>query len=685
MWHALYDIIPRRGIRKLGHNRYFLAADAILLALAIYASFVLRLESLDIGRYQGAAVGFIGLVVPLVIGLGYATGVYNRYWHYASFNEIVLLVRSTALALAVAFFLVFVIVTLADVTMTVPRSIPFIFAPLAFIAVIAPRFAVRAIAQYTRLERKSSHTAASAAPDEPPEAPLPTLVIGAGTAGSLVVREIQQHTQSSIRIVGFIDDDTAKHGLQIHGMTVLGSCRDIPQIARDSGAKQVIIAMPEAPGPTIRDIVTICKAAELQAKVIPALHELISGRVQLSQIRDVQISDLLQRDPVQTDMDAIGSLIQGKRVLITGGGGSIGSELCRQVLRFHPSELLIVGRGENSIFQIHNELRCRSIEMFHEDGYNSTPTILRPIIADIRFANRMQAVFEHYQPQIVFHAAAHKHVPLMEYNPTEAIVNNILGTSNVLRASRAVDVERFVMISTDKAVNPTSIMGASKRACEYLVQQAAYETGKHYVAVRFGNVLGSRGSVVLTFKKQIARGGPVTVTHPDIERYFMTIPEAVQLVLQAAVLGKGGEVFALDMGQRVKIADLARDLIRLSGLEVGRDIEIVYTGMRPGEKLYEELFTEVEVCTRTIHDKIFIATDLQHQLPFNLNHAIDLLVIRAEANDAVGIRQILQELIPQHKLTEVAPDGPAKGADEAAPVEPLKVRAVGSWTDPAIA
>lgn len=402
----------------------------------------------------------------------------------------------------------------------------------------------------------------------------------------------------------------------------------------------------------------------MQTKIIPAIHELLGGKVTIKQLRDIEIEDLLRREPIQTDTSAVSNLIRGKRVLVTGGGGSIGSELCRQVLATEPAELVIVGHGENSVFVAQNMLARLAAEQ-------SVSTKLIAVIADVRVPERIQAIFACYQPQIVFHAAAHKHVPLMEAHPSEAITNNVLGTQNLLAAAQAADVECFVMISTDKAVNPTSIMGTSKRVAELLVHEAACLSGRPYMVVRFGNVLGSRGSVVLTFKQQIASGGPVTVTHPEMCRFFMTIPEAVQLVLQAATLGSGGEVFTLDMGEPVKIADLARDMIELSGLEPGKDIDIVYTGLRPGEKLYEELFVPGEEYRRTSHEKVFIAHNAGSFVPENLLQLMEALRIAAQADDAASIRRLLQTLVPQfhqplvHPVREIALANGSSAEEEA--------------------
>ena len=408
----------------------------------------------------------------------------------------------------------------------------------------------------------------------------------------------------------------------------------------------------------------------MRARIIPGMYELLSGSASIGQLRDVQIDDLLRREPVHTDTEQVAALIRGRRVLVTGAGGSIGSELCRQIVRYEPAELILLGHGENSVFDIHNEMKnglkvegSRSnvqpagvhlpLSTFH----------LQPVIADIRDAERLAAVFAAHRPEIVFHAAAHKHVPLMEGNAEDAVTNNVLGTRRLVEASVAAGVEHFVLVSTDKAVNPSSVMGATKRVAELIVQDAAHRTGRSFVAVRFGNVLGSRGSVVPFFQRQIAAGGPVTVTHPDVKRYFMTIPEAVQLVLQAAALGFGGEIFVLDMGAPVRIADLARDLIRLSGLEPGRDIEICYTGLRPGEKLFEELFGADEVYGQTRHEKIFVyrnghangaagASTGSSSTALSVSplaDQIEALLLAAQRGDAAEVRCRLSELVPEYQ------------------------------------
>jgi FlaA1/EpsC-like NDP-sugar epimerase len=542
--------------------------------------------------------------------------------------------------------------------MSLPRSIPFIFWPLALLVTGAPRFAVRLSAQYARRRPEPRHVAT--------DQPQRVLVVGAGIAGTVVVREMLNNPSLGMEVIGWVDDDPRKRSAWIAGLPVLGNRRAIPQLVADYAIDLVVIAIPGAPGREVRDIVTYCERVGVPTKTIPGLYEMLGGTVSVNQLRDVQIEDLLRREPVQTDTEAVRRLIVGKRVLVTGGGGSIGSEICRQILRFEPSDLIVLGHGENSIFDSCAQLDQQLTAMTRAQGTTlQTAPRVHPVIADIRSPDRIPAVFEHYRPQIVFHAAAHKHVPLMEINPTEAISNNVLGTRNLLDAATLAGVERFVMISTDKAVRPRSVMGASKRVAELLVHQTAWEIGKPYVAVRFGNVLGSRGSVLQTFKRQIAAGGPVTITHPDMKRYFMTIPEAVLLVLQAAVLGKGGEVFMLDMGEPVKIVNLAQDLIELSGLDVGQDIEIVFTGMRPGEKLHEELFIPGESYRRTEHQKIFVIESATGTvLPSQLNQELAQLEDATYTNNIAELMDTLLRLLPDFRPIDEAPTSVLAPADE---------------------
>ncbi len=435
--------------------------------------------------------------------------------------------------------------------------------------------------------------------------------------------------------VALLDDDTSKLGMSIGGVPVRGTLNDLAQVARGWGAREVIIALPSASGDLLRRIVAEAAHLGISARTVPDLQALLTGRLEVGALRRVNIADLLRRDPVVTDLEHVAAELAGKRVLVTGAGGSIGSEICRQVARFRPAELVLLGHGENSIFDIHTELQA----LF--PGLSLTPCI-----ADVRDAGRLAEVFERQRPEVVFHAAAHKHVPLMEANVVEALTNNVLGTHHLLEAAQAAGTGLLVLISTDKAVRPTSVMGTTKRVAELLVQRAARQSGQRYLAVRFGNVLGSRGSVVPTFLKQIEAGGPVKVTHPEMRRYFMTIPEATQLVLQAAALGQGGDLLALDMGEPVVIADMARDLIRLAGREPDVDIRVEFTGMRPGEKLYEEVFQDDGSVERTAHPKVLRVRD-GGAVTENECALVTLLAQCAEGGDAAELLVALASVVPE--------------------------------------
>ena len=459
------------------------------------------------------------------------------------------------------------------------------------------------------------------------------LIVGAGDAGAMLLREIERYHIANRQVVGFIDDDKNKTGKILLGVKVLGTRNELVKIASEKGIDEIIIAMPSVKGKEIKAIINICKETNCKLTILPGLYEIIEGKVSISQLRPVDIEDLLGRDPVKLDTTAVKEYLAGKIVLITGAGGSIGSEIVRQVAKMQPKKLLLLGKGENSIYEITQELKINCPEV---------KTV--PIIADIRDKERIKAIMDYFKPQVVFHAAAHKHVPLMEYQPAEAVRNNILGTKVVADEAAAHNVETFVMISTDKAVNPTSVMGCTKRVAEMYVQSMNKNSGTRFVAVRFGNVLGSRGSVIPLFKKQIAKGGPVTVTHPDMKRYFMTIPEASQLVLQAGAMAKGGEVFVLDMGEPVRIYDLAKDLITLSGLIPDKDIEIKITGLRPGEKLFEELLSAEDGTEKTTHKKIFTAR-IKEIDKAGLDKEISKIL---EITDGEEVVAALQKIVPTY-------------------------------------
>ncbi|MCO5385956.1 nucleoside-diphosphate sugar epimerase/dehydratase [Desulfosporosinus sp.] len=560
--------------------------DALLINLAAFGSFYLRFEEgipLDYYQtYYHTAIG--GTILYLVVF--YVFGLYNRLWQYASTGELLSIVYAVSVGTggtvaAVYFYGLSNADTLSYVRM------PHTAAVLLWLAMVfligGSRFIWR-ILQENTLDR---HV---------PGSQKQVLIVGAGDAGVLAARELKNRNYRDGRPVGFIDDNHSKQKLQLLGIPVLGTRVDIARIVKGHNVDEVIIAMPSASGESVREIVQICENSGVILKIMPGVYDIISGDINVNPIRQVQVEDLLGRDPVSVDLEEVAGYVAGETVFITGAGGSIGSEICRQIARFNPGKLVLLGHGENSIFDIEQELRVE------HPGIDYITEIL-----DIKDREKVFLIFKRYKPGVVFHAAAHKHVPLMERNPEEALKNNVVGTQNLAEAADQVKVKTFVSISTDKAVNPTSVMGATKRTAEMLIQSLDLRSQTKFVAVRFGNVLGSRGSVIPTFKRQIAQGGPVTVTHPDMVRYFMTIPEAAQLVIQAGAMGRGGEIFILDMGKPVKIVDLAKDLIRLSGFQPDVDIKIQFTGIRPGEKLFEELLTAEEGVTSTKHSRIFVA------------------------------------------------------------------------------
>ena len=563
-------------------------------------------------------------------------GLYKRYWHSASVDELAKLIYIIFWAVLIHSVVFIFLYNLEILNFdTLPFSLPLLDGIFIFFFVSGTRFSIRLLERLNEKRKMSFHGER-------------VLVAGSGKSGISIVQEMQRNPQLGMVPVAFIDDDTEKKGLKIRGIPVMGNRHSIPEAISRLNITKVIIAMPTAPGSEIRDIVSICRKCGVQTRTIPGIYEILDERVRIDSIREVQIEDLLRREPVQTDIKRVADFLKNKKVLVTGAGGSIGSELCRQIIKCNPSEITLLGQGENSIFDIQREILKRlSLLNGKFEGTN-----VRIAVANVRSFNRVDNVLAEVQPDVIFHAAAHKHVPLMEANSCEAISNNVKGTQNLIDLSLKHNVEHFVFISTDKAVNPSSIMGASKRVAEMIVLKAAREYGKNYSAVRFGNVLGSRGSVVLTFKKQITEGGPITITHPDIQRYFMTIPEAVQLVLQASVIGGGGEIFVLDMGKPIKIFDLAKDIIRLSGYEVEKDIKIVLTGLRPGEKLFEELFIPGEIYDKTIHEKILIAANASHFIPDGFEENLEVLLEKRHENDRDTIVGLLKRLVPEYTGVE---------------------------------
>jgi FlaA1/EpsC-like NDP-sugar epimerase len=564
-------------------NRHLFLLDLVLLAPLPFLAFALRMESFSwTPDFAQAVFVYATLALPIRIGIAYGVGIYRFLWQHASLVELGRLVFAGTTSAALTFITGAVLIRgLGLAPMRLPYSALLLDALLASAIMVFPRIGIRFAARATfAAGRRAQHRA---------------IIVGAGNLGQSILRDLSQSASlaSSILPVAFVDDDPYKQDQQLGGLPVVGPVAMLGEAIETWQATEVIIAVPGARGAFIRKVVEACSPHGITPRIVPGVRDIIDGRVDLRALRKVAIEDLLRRDPITTDLAAVSTLVRDKVVLVTGAGGSIGSELCRQIAALGPAKLVILDHSENQVFEIHNEL----LRSFPKVSFEA-------VIADLRHARRIGQVFDRHNPDTIFHAAAHKHVPLMEENVVEAITNNVLGTSNVVRAATESTAQTFVLISTDKAVRPTSVMGCTKRVAEQVVRAAAQATGRNFVSVRFGNVLGSRGSVIPTFLRQIESGGPVTVTHPEMRRYFMTIPEAVQLVLQAGAMGKSGELFALDMGEQVKIMDLARDLIRLSGLEEGVDVEIEFTGVRPGEKLYEEVFFGHEAVEPTSHPKV---------------------------------------------------------------------------------
>ncbi|MGO4547602.1 polysaccharide biosynthesis protein [Paenibacillus sp. 2TAB23] len=591
-----------------------LVIDICIIWVAISISYLFRFNSQIPPFYEFQMLVF-ALITTVICGSSLAFfRMYKRMWQYASIGEIIELAKAIIIGLVLSYATTYLLSG-----ERVPLSITSRTLELMLLLMGGSRFLWRLIrVNRTKKKEFTNHV----------------LVVGAGDCGALIAKEIMtSNSFTGNRIIGFIDDDINKRNMQVYGLPVLGNRLQIERLVQQYQIHDIIIAMPSAKRANISDIINICKLTGAKVKIIPSINDFIKGRLAVKTLRNVEVEDLLGREPVMADLEGIASYVSEKVVLVTGAGGSIGSELCRQIATFDPSRLLLLGHGENSIYTIEMELRTKFPNV-----------LLETVIADIQDRSRMEEVFRRFKPQVVFHAAAHKHVPLMERNPSEALKNNVFGTKNVADSADKYGVERFVMISSDKAVNPSSIMGATKRIAEMYIQSINTVSETQFVAVRFGNVLGSRGSVIPRFKEQIAAGGPVTVTHPDMVRYFMTIPEAVQLVIQAGSFAKGGEIFVLDMGKPVKILDLAQDLIRLSGYEPYADIDINFSGMREGEKLFEELLTTEEAVSSTQHERIYIGK------PSQINRAeLELQFKRIEkviSEDQASIKDVIEHLVP---------------------------------------
>jgi len=566
---------------KLVRIAVLVLIDIIIVNLAMYVALLLRFDGIIPVQFLRSYLDFATVFTLMRIISFYVFGLYNRVWQYASVGELLAVVYSVSLGSLLNIGLVYFVMKGGQLPL--PRSVFLISWLLNIFFIGGSRLVWRLIRENALGHNNGQGT-------------RPVLIVGAGDTGVMVAKELKRHYYSEINIVGFIDDDPNKQDLRVLGLPVLGNRQAIPELVEKYGVEEIILAIPSADGKVIRKIVAYCHKTKAKTKILPGVYDLIEENVTVNHIREVQVEDLLGRDPVNVDIESMSGYLNGQVVLVTGAGGSIGSELCRQIIRFSPSKLLLLDVCENNMYDIEMEIT----------NLNANIDVM-PLVKDVRDRAAMDRIFKEHRPKVVFHAAAHKHVPLMEANSEEAIKNNVLGTYNAAQAADMWGAKKFVLISTDKAVNPTSIMGASKRLAEIIIQYMDKTSKTSFVAVRFGNVLESRGSVIPLFKKQIAAGGPVTVTHPEMARYFMTIPEAVELVIQAGALAQGGEVFVLDMGEPVRILDLARTLIKLSGFEPDKDIEIVFTGIRPGEKLFEELLTTEEGVNTTNHERIFVA------------------------------------------------------------------------------
>ena len=612
-------------------------SDVLIFTFSIVASYLFRFEFSLSPIYIQQIKTVLLWIVPLKILVFLFSGVYRGIWRYTSIRDFWILARTCLLS---TLLILAVILYMGDFQ-GYSRAIFIADGVLTFLLIGGKLMAIRSyFAGYANPKNREELF--------PKVTYKKVLIIGAGAAGEKILREIIENYQLPYKVVGFIDDDPDKKGRSIHGIPVLGDVDNLPDILEKENVQEILIAIPSASGEQIRHVVEACQKCAVSYKIVPGIGDLIDGRVSVKALRDISYEDLLGRKPVQLDITGIRNYLDGKTVLITGCGGSIGSELCRQVIKYQPNSIILLDSSESNLFNI-------QMEMQNEQYFRHCEAVL----AHVQNRQLMNDIFKKYKPQVVFHAAAYKHVPMLEKNPWEAVFNNIMGSRMVMEMSLKHQVERFVLVSTDKAVRPTNVMGTSKRITE-LIMQSLQGNGTRFMAVRFGNVVGSSGSVIPLFRRQIEQGGPVTVTHPEINRYFMTIPEASQMILQAGAMGEGGEIFVLRMGTPVKISDMARDLIRLSGKEPDVDIKIVFTGLREGEKLYEELITVGEDILPTGHEKVMVlrsnehSSDVQFLLKTKekLNKAIDDLAKEAQSHDGKTIKKKLKEIVPEYTPQE---------------------------------
>ena len=614
--------------------------DLLVLTASFLLAYLLRYDFVIPGKVLFDALVQLPYVVLIqVVALALA-GVYSFIWRYVGMRE----VRS----FFYAFFWSSLVLTVLRFTLPdrfgdwrVPLSVILTGTALGFLGVLGLRVARRALWENEERNRRRPRSSSGEH--------MPTLFFGAGEAGVLAADQVEGRTDTNLDIRGFIDDDLKKQGMVVYGIPVVGTRADLPRLVKELGITQVVITIARISRPEIQKLMALCQSIPVICRIIPGFSEVLEGKVKVTRIRDVKAEDLFDRRPVALDEKLVSGFLEGKTVLVTGAGGSIGSELARQVAGFRPARILLVERSEFALFEIEQELKRRL------RGFNDIA--IEPIIADVGDVPRMTQILALHRPSVIFHAAAHKHVPMMEANPAEAIKNNVLATRRLGEMAHEHGVETFVLISTDKAVRPSSIMGASKRVAELVIQNLARQHGTRFLAVRFGNVMDSAGSVIPTFREQIAGGGPVTVTHPDMKRYFMTIPEAARLVLQAGALGRGGEILVLEMGEQVKILDVATALIKLTGLKPFEEMPIVFTGLRPGEKLAEELELSGEHFEKTRHPRILIGK-LASVEPERLIGVLARLEERAFFGDGMEIRAILSDFLPEARL-----DAPVKSAE----------------------
>lgn len=602
----------KKGVNPLTYRTrltLLIILDSIIVSTAIFVASWIVYPFETVLETQAIFISVIALLIFHHI-FALMFNLYNKVWSYASVGELLAIVQAVTLSIIATGIVQFLANDFA-----IYRRALLVTWMLHILFIGGSRFMWRVYRdRYITKTGKQKRT----------------LIVGAGAAGAMIARQLKNEHNNEMQPVGFVDDDLTKQKMQLYSLSVLGKVKDIPDIVESEKIEHVVIAIPSMKNGALEQIVEQCSKTKAKVQMIPKIEDLMTGRVSVSHLKNVEVEDLLGREPVELDINTISEYVTGNTVMVTGAGGSIGSELCRQLMRFTPSKIVLVGHGEFSIYTIHMELRER---------YGESGTEMVAAIGDVQDRKRIFEIVEEHKPSIIYHAAAHKHVPLMEFNPHEAVKNNIIGTKNVAEAADTFGVNTFVMVSTDKAVNPTNVMGATKRVAEMVVQDLSQRSKTKFVAVRFGNVLGSRGSVIPLFKKQIEKGGPVTVTAPEMTRYFMTIPEASRLVIQAGTLAKGGEIFVLDMGEPVKIVDLAKNLIKLSGY-TEEEIPIVFAGIRPGEKMYEELLGEDEVLPGEVYDKIYVGRTIEVD-----QELLNGLIEQFERCDTVDLKSELMKIV----------------------------------------